>query len=92
MGTATQRIHGWISRKDRLPVAIDAVVHRADGSTVPVSVTDMTDEGCRLEADEMFVIAERIGLEIPRLGLLQAQVRWAIAGSAGAKFFLQSED
>jgi hypothetical protein len=83
-----QRMHGWIGRKDRLPVGIDAVVHRADGSTVPVKVTDLTDQGCRIETGEMFAIAERFHIAVPRLGLVEAQVRWAIDGSAGTRFLI----
>ena len=46
-----QRMHGWVGRKDRESVAIDAVVHWSDGSTAPVKLTDFSDEGCRIEAD-----------------------------------------
>jgi PilZ domain len=86
-----QRIHGWIGRKDRLPVAIDAVVYRGDGSTVPLKLTDLTEEGCRLEGDEMLHIGERIQVSVPRLGMLEAQVRWAVEGSAGARFLADSD-
>ena len=43
------RVHGWTGRKDRHPVAIDAVVHRNDGSKSPVKLTNFSDEGCRIE-------------------------------------------
>jgi hypothetical protein len=83
-----QRMHGWVGRKDRLPVAIDAVVHRADGTVVPVRVTDFSDQGCRVEGDEMFGIGERIHIAVPRFGLVEAQVRWAMDGTAGARFLI----
>ncbi|MFL6830184.1 MAG: PilZ domain-containing protein [Sphingomicrobium sp.] len=86
-----QRIHGWIGRNDRVAVVIDAVVHRDDGSVVPVKVTDFSDQGCRMEGDELFRIGERIHVAVPRLGTLAAQVRWAIDGSAGARFLLDPE-
>jgi hypothetical protein len=87
-----QRMHGWIGRKDRLPVVIEAVVHRGDGSSVPVKVTDFSDQGCRVESDDLFAIGERIQIAIPRFGLVEAQVRWAMAGSAGTRFFLDPAD
>jgi hypothetical protein len=86
-----QRMHGWIGRKDRQSVAIDAVVHWNDGSTAPVQLTDFSDEGCRIEADHDFRIGERLQIDIPRMGQVKAQVRWALPGSAGAKFLVEGD-
>jgi hypothetical protein len=36
----------------------------------------------------MFAIAERFHIAVPRLGLVEAQVRWAIDGSAGTRFLI----
>lgn len=85
-----QRMHGWIGRKDRESVAIDAVVHWNDGSSAPVRLTDFSDEGCRIEADHDFRIGERLQIAIPRIGQVKAQVRWALPGSAGAKFLAEA--
>jgi hypothetical protein len=85
------RIHGWVGRKDRHPVAVDAIVQRIDGSTSPVKVTNCTDEGCRLESDNDFAIGERLQIAIPRMGQVQAQIRWALPGSAGAKFLSEGD-
>ena len=86
-----QRMHGWIGRNDRQRVEIDALVHRDDGTTQPVKLTNLSEHGCRIEADGDFRIGERLQIAVPRLGELKAQVRWAIAGSAGAKFLAESE-
>ena len=86
-----QRMHGWIGRKDRQSVAIDAVVHWNDGTTAPVRLTDFSDEGCRIEADHDFRIGERLKVDIPRMGQVKAQVRWALPGSAGAKFLAEGD-
>jgi len=80
-----QRVQGWIGRKDRFPVAIDAVVHRADGSSTQVRLTDFSEEGCRMEGDD-FQIGEQVRIDVPRLGMMEAQVRWALPGSAGTRF------
>jgi hypothetical protein len=85
------RVHDWVGRKDRHPVAVDAIVQRADGSTSPVKLTNCSDDGCRLESDEDFMIGERLQIAIPRMGQLHAQVRWALPGSAGARFLAESE-
>ena len=85
------RVHGWVGRKDRHPVEIDAVVHRSDGSKAPVKLTNFSDEGCRIEAENEFRIGERLQIAIPRMGQVKAQVRWALPGSAGAKFLAESD-
>lgn len=85
------RIHGWIGRKDRQPVAVDAVVRRADGSSAPVKLSNVSDDGCRIEADEDFRIGELFDIAIPRFGQIRAQVRWALPGSAGAKFLAEND-
>ena len=85
-----QRVQGWIGRKDRFPVAIDAVVHRADGSSTQVRLTDFSEEGCRMEGDD-FQIGEQVRIDVPRLGMMEAQVRWALPGSAGTRFLVKAK-
>ena len=86
-----QRMHGWIGRKDRQAVAIDAVVHRDDGSTAPVKLSDFSDEGCRIEGENDFRIGERVAIDLPRMGQVKAQIRWALHDSAGVKFLAESD-
>ena len=85
-----QRLHGWIGRKDRETVEIDAVVLRNDGSEAPVRLSNVSTEGCRIEADRDFLIGEHLQIAIPRMGSIQARVRWALPGSAGAQFVDES--
>jgi hypothetical protein len=72
-------------------VALDAVVHRADGSSLPVKLTNFSDEGCRLESEDDFAIGEKLRIAIPRMGQVKAQIRWALQGSAGAKFLAEAD-
>ena len=85
------RAHGWVGRKDRHEVEIDAVVHRSDGSKQPVKLSNLSDEGCRIDCDNGFHIGERLQIAIPRMGHIKAQVRWALPGSAGARFVAESD-
>ena len=85
------RIHDWVGRRDRHPVAVDAIVQRADGSTSAVKLTNCSNDGCRLASEEQFIIGERLQIAIPRMGQLSAQVRWALPGSAGARFLAERE-
>lgn len=84
-------IQGWIGRKDRHPVEIDAVVHRADGSKAPARLTNFSDEGCRIQCEDEFRIGERLQIAIPRMGQVKAQIRWALPGHAGARFVAESD-
>lgn len=77
---------GWTPRNARRQVDLAAFVHRGEGDRLPVIVKDLTEQGCRLSAEETLRIGERIKIEIPRLGFLDAQVRWALDGEAGALF------
>ncbi len=86
-----QRMHGWIGRNDRDTVEIDAVVQRADGRTQPVRLTNVSKEGCRIEAEDSFRIGEWLEIAIPSSGPVKAQVRWALPGSAGARFFAAAD-
>ena len=83
-------MHGWIGRKDRDEVAIDAVVHRNDGSKKRVVLSNLSPDGCRIESDSDFRIGEHLKIAIPSKGQFNAQVRWALPGSAGARFLAQS--
>jgi hypothetical protein len=85
------RVQGWVGRKDRHTVVVDAVVHRTDGSKAPARLSNFSDDGCRIEADTDFRIGERLQISIPRMGHVKAQVRWALVGSAGAKFLAESD-
>lgn len=90
-GSLLERMHGWIGRQDRFPVEVDAVVHRADGSQSTALVSNISSEGCRLDATDDFRIGEMLTIAIPRVGRVKAQVRWALSGSAGAKFVEEAD-
>lgn len=87
-----ERMQGWVGRKDRHAVKVDAVVHRADGSKADVKVTNISDEGCRIDSAEHFSIGERVTIAIPRMGTVKAQIRWSLPDSAGAKFLSAEAD
>ena len=86
-----QRSVGTVGRRDRHPVEIDAVLHRTDGSKMPVKLTNFSDQGCRIESEEELRVGERLAIAIPRMGQVKAQVRWSATGSAGARFVAESD-
>ena len=85
------RVHEWVGRKDRQPVEIEAMLYRLDGSRASVKLTNFTEEGCRIESDSDLQIGERLAIALPRMGHIKAQVRWALPGSAGAKFLTETD-
>lgn len=84
-------MHEWAGRKERHLVEIDAVAYRVDGTKISVRLTNLSEQGCRLDANDDFKIGERLSIAVPRMGQLKARVRWALAGSAGAQFLTESD-
>jgi hypothetical protein len=86
-----ERLQGWIGRKDRYAVDVLAMARRGDGSTTAVKLTNFSDEGCRVDGGDIFKIGELVELAIPELGTVEAQVRWALPGSAGLRFLVDGD-
>ena len=77
---------GFIKRAPRVGTHFDAALVDSDGGKIPVIVTDISREGCRLETDGSLKIGEKVQLEVPRYGSFPAQIRWAMGKEAGAVF------
>jgi len=56
-----------------------------------VTLSNLSDQGCRIEGHNDLRIGERLSIAIPRMGQMKAQVRWALSDSAGAKFIAESD-
>ena len=81
----------YAGRKDRYAVEIDAVVYRTDGRKFPVTLSNFSEQGCRVETGEEFQVGERLQIAVPRMGNLKAQVRWSLPGAAGTRFLTESD-
>ena len=79
---ACKHMSGWIPRPERDPVSLPAFVVLASGRSIPVTVVDVSNAGCRVQCDETLPIAATVSLELGG-GIANAQVRWALAGEAG---------
>ena len=77
---------GQIKRSPRVDTRFKATLIGSDGGRHDVIVTDISREGCRLEAEDMLKIGETVQLEVPKYGLFPAQIRWALGNEAGAIF------
>lgn len=77
---------GYIKRAPRVDTNFKASLTDSDGGKIPVVVTDLSREGCRLEADSSLTIGEHVHIEVPKYGTSPAQIRWAVGKEAGAVF------
>jgi hypothetical protein len=77
---------GRIKRAPRVDTKFEACLTDSDGGKIPVVVTDISREGCRLETDGSLKIGEKVQLEVPKYGTFPAQIRWAVGHEAGAVF------
>lgn len=80
------RIPGEISRAARVSVSQDAVLVLADGSELPVKITDVSSGGFRLSVAETLPIGQHVFLRVERYGDFPAQIRWALGEEAGGVF------
>jgi len=77
---------GTVKRAPRVDTRFKASLVDSDGSVMPVTVIDISREGCRLETDGMLKIGEKVQIEVPKYGNYPAQVRWALGNEAGLVF------
>ena len=89
-----KRIEGWVKRNDRRDVNLTATTYRADGSAVAVRISNLSYDGCQLEADHLFEVGECVTLALPGMGEINAQIRWVLptGGQAGMRFLLEEAE
>lgn len=76
----------WIDRGLRRSARLNGTARWPNGLTCPVSVTDMSYEGCRLSSNRPFAKGETLTLSVRDLGSVRVQIRWIRDGVAGARF------
>jgi hypothetical protein len=77
-----RRTPGWIGRRDREPVTIPGRLVLPGGRSIPVTVRDVTPEGCRVQCEETLPIGATVTVEFGG-STSNAHVRWALGGEAG---------
>ena len=76
------RLPNWVEREEREPVSLGAAIVLPDGRSVPVTIRDVSANGCCVECDEVLPVAQPVRLDLGE-DSVQAEVRWALAGAAG---------
>ena len=79
-----QRIES--ERADRLLVRLPGSIHLPNGLRFPVTVTDVSEEGCKVASNHLLLIGEIVQLAIQGRELVPVSIRWAILGKAGLRF------
>jgi hypothetical protein len=77
---------GFIKRSPRVDTRFTTTLTDSDGNVVPVTVVDISREGCRLETEATLKIGETVQIDVPKYGTFDAQVRWALGNEAGVVF------
>ena len=78
------RIPGWVDRDDREPASFPAVITLSDGRGFPVTITNVSKDGCEVTCGAVLPIGATVCLGVAA-ELITAQVRWCIDGKAGLR-------
>jgi hypothetical protein len=79
-------------RARRLPVSVPAQSRGPQAEPVPVTVTDLNADGCRIEGAIDLAEGAEIWLGIPGIAPRRARIAWADGGAAGCEFFFPVRD
>jgi hypothetical protein len=75
-----------IQRRERRPVAMQALVASDDGQTGEALLLDLSYDGCGIETPLPLRPGQAITLSVPGRGAIRARVRWCDDGKAGLVF------
>jgi len=73
-------------RQPRREVDLTGFALLEDGSTVGISLLDLSYDGCKIETSVALLPGVKLTVSVLRLGALQATVRWYAEGKAGLCF------
>jgi hypothetical protein len=79
------RIKTFVMRPERRPVSLRGYA-LGEGRDSDVEVADLSYGGCRIHSDDEFKAGEVVELRIIKRGTVDAEIRWAARGRAGACF------
>lgn len=75
-----------IKREERRRVKVWASVLIPGLNSIPVTMLDMTYDGCKVHTPEVLQVGDKLRLSVPKLGILDAEVRWYADEHAGLRF------
>ena len=70
----------------RHKVRIDATLDHSSAGAIPISVTELSTRGCRIELDEQIASGSIIAIDIPGLAPIDDCVIWQRFDQVGCRF------
>lgn len=58
---------------------------RRDGTTLPLLIVNLSPHGLMARSDEALGAGERLTVSLPVVGVVRAEVRWALGGRVGCQ-------
>lgn len=86
-----RRMPGWVKRSDRQPTYLSASLRLGDGRKIPVIITDLSSDGCKVSCRQTLPVADMVELSVKGGAKFRANVRWWTPGKAGLLFIEASE-
>lgn len=77
--------NSFVVRDDRRPVNLRGFAI-SDSRDCDITVADLSYSGCQIHSAEEFNAGEVVELRVVKRGSVQAEIRWADDGRAGAQF------
>lgn len=78
-------------RESRSTRRIEVFLRKQDGRELRTLVTNISNRGCRLNANGVLSVDELVQLKIPRVGSVTATIRWVSKDEAGVEFIPGSD-
>lgn len=77
---------GQSARPVRRPVELTGYGLLPDGASIPVTLVDLSYEGCKIRTEAELRPGDRLKLSVFNRGLIEAEVQWSEDGHAGLAF------
>jgi len=75
----------YIDRAERWPVSLPGYA-LSPNRDLDIVLSDLSYSGCQIRCADPLKTGELVELRVVKRGAIQAEIRWAAKGSAGAKF------
>lgn len=79
------RMKTFVPRDDRRPVAMRGFALSPTRDS-DITLADLSYGGCQIRSADKFKPGETFELRVIKRGVMQAEIRWASEGRAGAQF------
>jgi hypothetical protein len=79
-------------RPDRKSIELSCVVSAENVAAHQAFIHDMHHRGFKLQTPVNLMVGSEIEIDIPKIGVVQALVRWSLGGRAGGNFLVKVDE